>query len=197
MSKSNEVKLNKALAKLKERAPASKFQEVSGEIAKLCPNIEAQLKLVKEALEVLKEASPLGLSNIEEAKRDYPALFGVEPWPTKQPTTESKPVVKKHNGVTENFSESNPLQRADGKSAPVTETDNTRKDPFAKGDKVMLEAMEARGQITKDEKRFLMGKKSIVAKEAYKKFSDRQKKEFDGAILLGFNESDALKLATL
>src|SRR5260221_14583878 len=113
------------------------FEEVSGEIAKLCPNIEAQVKVVKEALKELKEADPLGLSNIEEAKRDYPALFGVEPWPTKQPTTESKPVVKKHNGRVENLVESNPLQRADGKSAPITETDNTRKNIFEKGDKVM------------------------------------------------------------
>src|ERR1700737_2099349 len=124
--KSIETRFNEALAELKEKASAKKYTKV-WEKTKTFPTIEAQLNCVEEALaKVLKEADPLGIGNPEDWKRDVAILFGVEPWPTNQPTHEAAPVVKKHNGAAENFSESNPLQRAEGRSAPITETSNKR-----------------------------------------------------------------------
>ena len=85
----------------------------------------------------------------------------------------------------------------DNGHAPIVEADNTPKDIFAGGDKVMLDAMVASGEITKEQSRFLRGKKSKECREAFRDFTKQQKKEFDDAVMLGFNESDALKLAKL
>ena len=181
---------------MKKQASASKYSEVYGKLSDMTIDLEAKVKIVKKAL---KKCDPLGLSEVEEWRKDpsVALLFGNDPGQgVAQPTQESKP-VKKHNGASENFDESNPLQRAEGRTPLTGNNDGKRKDIFAKGDRVMLDFMEARGEITKDQSRLLRGKKSSEAKEAYKGFTDRQKKEFDDARMLGFNESDALKLANL
>ena len=194
--KSVEILFNEALEQLKKTATASKYNEVSEKFSQL-PNIEAKLNCVEEALKTaVKESDPLGLGNLDEALSD-PAvaiLFGVEPRKALT-NTESKPVVKKHNGALENFDESNPLQRAEGRSAPITET-SIRKDIFAKGDAVLLESMThpvTKEPITESEKRRLRGDRPA----AYDSLNEVQKKEFDQARMFGISESDALVLARL
>lgn len=191
MAKSNEVKLNKALAKLKKRAPASKYEEVAGKLPALFPNVEAQVECVKTALKQFTEADPL-----EEALSD-PAvaiLFGREP-KKKETIKETAPVVVvKHNGASENFVEGSPLN--EGRSAANTETANTRKNIFAKGDAILIENMThpvTKQRLTEAEKRMLTGGKPAE----YGNLTAKQQKEFDAAKMLGFSEGDAMKLARL
>jgi len=77
-----EAKLNEALDKLKTIS-ASKYKEVCEKLPTLFPNVEAQVQCVAEALkQFTQESNPLGLQGfelLEEAKREFPALFGVEP----------------------------------------------------------------------------------------------------------------------
>jgi len=103
--------------------------------------------------------------------------------------TESTPITK-HNGAVESFVEGSPLN--EGRSQVITET-NTRKDIFAKGDAIMIEADFQRGKITAEQKRVLLGGKPAE----YTNLSERQKKEFDGARLLNISEADSMVLAKM
>ena len=190
--KSLEVKFNEALAELKKKTSADKYAEVCKQYIPLT-TIEAKLNCVEEALKtVLKESNPLKLEDIEEAKRDYPALFGVEP---RKATTNKESVaapIVKHNGRGDNFNESDPLQRAEGKPVQMTET-NTPQNVCSKGDKVMFDGFLKLGKITEAEHAKLVGKKPA----GYEQLSEKQRKEFDFARLIGINEADAFKLARM
>jgi hypothetical protein len=105
--------------------------------------------------------------------------------------TESTTPITKHNGASENFTEGSPLN--EGRSQIITETSNTRKDIFAKGDAIMIEAEFKRGKITAEQRRVALGGKPAE----YANLTERQKKEFDGARMLNFNESDSLVLARM
>ncbi|MBZ5679194.1 MAG: hypothetical protein LAO24_03700 [Acidobacteriia bacterium] len=187
--KSCETKFNEALATLKAKTSASTYAQVVEKYSKL-PNIEAKLNCVEEALkEAVKESDPLGLGNIDEAKRDFPALFGVEPLTATN--KESKPVVQKHNGAVENFVEGSPLN--EGRSTPITETTDRKDNIFAKGDAVLVEGMFNRGEITAEQRRVLLGEKPA----AYANLNDKQKKEYDEARMFGISEADSWRTVYL
>jgi hypothetical protein len=171
---------NEALAKLKE-ASAKKYDEVFSKFPQGA-TIEVKLNMVEAALNTVKEsANPLGLEDIEEAKRD-PAvaiLFGIEP---RQATTtkEAVPAVKMNNGAAQNFVEGSPFN--EGRSNAVTETRSTRKDIFAKGDKVLREAL---------------GITETKPSGEYEKLTEAQRKEFDFARTIGLSEADAFTLVKI
>jgi hypothetical protein len=104
---------------------------------------------------------------------------------------ESTP-IRKHNGVVDNFSESNPLREfSPGYIKETTGTTNRAKDPCAKGDKIMFDHMLKTGQITEAQHRKLNGLKPVE----YDALTEAQKKEFDFARLCGISEADSFKLA--
>jgi hypothetical protein len=184
------IQFSEALAQLKKTASASKYNEVAEKFAKL-PTIEAKLNSVEAAIaEVVKESSPLGLTNLDEAKRDYPVLFGVEP--RAAVTTKESKRINHHNGRLDNFDESNPLQRADGRPAD-TAANSRRHDPFAKGDLILAEAAFKRGDITADQLRKLKG----LAPAEVEKLTEKQRKEYDTARLFNISEADSLILARM
>jgi len=141
-----------------------------------------------EAMSEAVDPNDLDLMDLATLRARRPdlvkALKGKKPKATITESETQRP-IRKFNGAVDNG------------HAPITESDNTPKDIFAGGDKVMLKAMVARGEITKEQSRFLRGKKSKECREALRDFTKEQKKEFDDAVMLGFNESDALKLAKL
>src|ERR1700733_8793080 len=95
---SNEVKLNIALAKLQE-ANANKYAEVCAKLPTFICDIPAQLACVEAALAEQVKESAGNVEPIDEAKRFYPALFGVRP--RKEVIKETAP-IKKNNGAADN-----------------------------------------------------------------------------------------------
>lgn len=188
--KSVEVKFNEALEKLK-KISASKYEEVWGKIrqAGFLP-IETQLNMVEAGIAEVKESAPvLGLTNIDEAKRDYAVLFGVEP--KAQATTKEKAQpIKKNNGAAENFVEGSPFN---GDRGNATTESNPRKDVCSTSDKILFDGLLKLGKITEAEHRKLTGKKP----EGYEQLSEQQRKEFDFARLIGIGEADAFTLAKM
>jgi hypothetical protein len=181
-----EVKFNSALAELKKKATATKYDEVCQQYMPLT-TIEAKLNCIEQALKtVLKESNTLNLTDIEEAKRDHAILFGVEP---KRTTTnkESAAPIRKHNGTADNFNEGNPLHRSEGRPAQVTETNN---DTCSKGDKVLADGFLKLGKISESEHAQLVGKKPV----GYERLTTAQRRDFDFARLVGISEADAFKL---
>ncbi|MGE5052911.1 MAG: hypothetical protein ACM3WP_02000 [Acidobacteriota bacterium] len=95
--------------------------------------------------------------------------------------------IRKHNGASDNFSETNPFR-------PVEEFRESANnfspgyikevtDPCAKGDKILFEALGIP----------MPGGKP----EGYEKLNEGQKKEFDFARLIGLSEADAFKLVRI
>jgi hypothetical protein len=66
-------------------------------------------------------------------------------------------------------------------------------DPCTKGDKIVFDAYLKAGKITEAEHRKMTGQKP----EGYDKLTDTQKKEFNGARLIGISEADAFTLARM
>jgi hypothetical protein len=196
--KSIEVKFNEALATLKEKASASKYNEVVEKYSTL-PTLETKLNCVEAALaEVMKEAelNPLGLKGYQEfdeaAKKDpsVAMLFGgvelreVAAPATKTLLTEAEKAartIKKHNGYEDNHG-----------TGTFTES-NTPKNIFAKGDRLLIESDFKRGKITADEKRVMLGEEHPEVAS----LTEGQKREYRFARTLRFSESDALKLAKM
>jgi hypothetical protein len=180
--KSIEVKFNEALAELKKKATAKKYDAVCKEYAKL-PTIEAKLNCVEAALGLSESANPLKLEDIEEAKRDFAVLFGVEPRVAKEIVV---PPIKKHNGISDNY----------GAPSHMTEATNTGRKTLSKGDVIIIENLTdpvTKQPITEAEKRKLLGKQP----EGYEKLTDKQRKEFDSARFIGISEADAFRLAKM
>lgn len=197
--KSIEVKLTEALEKLKKSTSASKYKEVCEKLPTLLP-IEAALKFVEEKLKIT-EANPLGLNGYEEftedAKRDFPALFGVEPREVASTSTskllteaeKAQRTIKKHNGVADNHG-----------TGTFTESSSVPNNICAKGDAVMIEYMTYPKQhplygqrLTEADKRKLLGEKPAE----YANLSESQRKEFHFNRMIGISEADCFKLAKI
>jgi hypothetical protein len=140
--KSVEVKFTMALATLKDVATAQQYGEACSKTYTL-PTIETKLNCIVSYIaektgctdaEVIKHietgeklvtkesANPLKLEDIEEAKRDHAILFGVEPKRTTTNKESAAAPIKKHNGRSDNFSESNPYHRAEHRPVQATDT---------------------------------------------------------------------------
>jgi hypothetical protein len=183
-----ELKFHEALETLKEKASASKYNQVCGEYSKLS-TIEAKFNCVEAAIaKVIKESDPMGLTNIDEAKKDpsVAMLFGNAPGVEKPITEAGQRTIAKHNGAAHNFVEGSPFN--EGGSSTITET-TTRKDIFAGGDAIINESLG----LTADQQRALSGKQPT----AYDTLTAKQKKDFDFARLIGLNEADSFKVAKL
>jgi hypothetical protein len=174
---SYEVKSNMCEAGIKGDLTVDNFKEKHG---KLLP--ESHKK------EQVQESDPLGLSNIDEAKRDYAVLFGVEPR-AKANKKEVRPAIRKHNGTVDNFNEKNPFN---GDRQAFTEND-APKTTCAKGDRALYDGLRSIGKITEAEHTKLVGKKP----EGYENLNEGQKKEWDFARLIGLSSDDAFRLVNI
>jgi len=192
--KSIHVKLNEALEALDKAGKRKQYNE------KVQPqmNVETRLNLAEALLgnkstPTKESANVLKLEDIEESKRDFAILFGVEPR-AKATNKESAAPIVKHNGRADNFIEGSPFNNDRGHwfTDPMTET-NTPKDICAKGDKVMFDGLLKLGKITEAEHRKLTGAKP----EGYNQLTEKQRKEFDHARMFGFSEADAFKVARM
>jgi|ERR1700733_6625951 len=173
---SNEVKLNQALAKLQE-ANAAKYADICAKLPTFICDIPAQLACVEAALaEQVRESAgnPLGLENIEESKRLFPLLFGVEP--RKTVIKEIAP-IKKNNGAADN-----------GHGEPIAEVDrsNAKKEALVESVKSQFDGNEA-------------GARSFLKLPAKDPEGLNKKQAFDYrfAKSIGLSESDALLVARL
>ena len=106
---------------------------------------------------------------------------------------ESTP-VKKNNGAGDNYSENNPFRpveefRENFSAGYVKEANKA----CPKGDKIMIDHMLKRGEITEAQHRQLLGLKPVE----YDQLTEAQRKEYDFARLSGFSEGDAFKLARM
>lgn len=188
--KSVETKFAEAMVALKKAGKVAKFEEVS----KTCTTIESKLVAAESVLGTVKESTHLKLEDIEEAKRDYSALFGVEPRQTTTTKKEAVAPIKKNNGAAETFVEGNPFNSQRGSSQVITETNNnTRKNPCAGGDKIMFDSWLKAGEITEAQHSSLTGQKP----EGYDALTEQQKKDFDFARKIGISEADAFKLTKI
>lgn len=186
--KSLEVKFNEALAELKKKAPAKKYDEVCQQYMPLT-SIEAKLNCVEQALASLSESvNPLRMENLDESLRDpaVAVLFGVD---AKRTTTNKEAApIKKHNGSGDNFIEGNPFN-GDRKQ---TITEN-KTDVRTRVDKATADGLLKCGSITEAEHAKLVGKKPA----GYEQLSEQQRKDYDFARLIGISEADAFKVAKL
>jgi hypothetical protein len=98
---------------------------------------------------------------------------------------ESTPITK-HNGASQNFVEGSPFN--EGRN--VNNQPKRYKDPYAKGDQLLLESLRKTGDITEAEFQKLTGKPA-----EYDNLTEVQKKSFDFAKSIGIKERDALNLA--
>ena len=89
--------------------------------------------------------------------------------------------IRKFNGASDNGHDDGYVREA-ANSNSVTE-----------GDKLILEAMQSRGDITADQVRVALGQPPAE----YANFTEAQKKEFDFARSIGISEVDALRLAKM
>lgn len=97
-------------------------------------------------------------------------------------------IIRKHNGAADNGNVTEFRESGNSFSAGyVKETT----DPFDKADKIMFDSMLKRGEITEAQHRKLLGMKPAE----YDTLTEKQRKNYDSARLIGFNESDSLKLA--
>jgi len=189
--KSIEEKLNEALDKLKTIS-ASKYKEVCEKLPTLFPNVEAQVQCVAEALkQFTQESNPLGLQGfelLEEAKREFPALFGVEPRTdgVKTITEAGQRTVNKHNGAADNFVEGSPFNEG---RTPITATDNT---PVIAMKEASVERLKKTG-LSEADARGILG----LAPKQPEGLTRRQAAEYTFAIRCGISESDALKLVKI
>jgi hypothetical protein len=195
---------NEALAKLKE-ASASKYDEVTNKLTTI-KSIEAKLNCVTEAIAnvaTIPDESDRSFTALvsrteqefAEAKRDCGVLFGIESR-TAQTVKETVAPIKKHNGSVESFVEGNPYNLLEGRTAVDTAANSTRKDRFAGGDAILIEHMThpvTKQPLTEAEKSKALGGKPA----AYANLTAQMKKDYDFARLIGLNESDALKVATI
>jgi hypothetical protein len=148
--------------------------------------------------EAAKTTDPLKKTedDLEEAKRDYAVLFGVEPR-KKATNKETAQPITKNNGAVQNFVEGSPFNegRSGGRNAggtTVTETDSK----ITKKRKAMIESCADSMGCSKKEARAFLGLPPKKPK-AYKNLSEGQQKEFDFARMIGISESDAFKLVAL
>ena len=170
---SNEVKLNQALAKLQE-ANATKYAEVCATLPTFICDIPAQLACVEAALAEQVKESAGRVEPIDEAKRDYPALFGVAP--RKTVIKETAP-IKKNNGAASN-----------GHGEPIAEVDrsNAKKEALVESVKGQFNVNEAAARS------FLKlpanGPEGLNKKQAF---------DYRFARSIGLSESDAMLVAKL
>ncbi len=102
------------------------------------------------------------------------------------PITEAaRRTIRKHNGRSDNSGEE--IRES---TTHVTEADNK---PFAKADRLMLDFMESRGQITAEQKRIALG----LPPAEFNNLSESQKKEYRFARACNISEADALRLARM
>jgi hypothetical protein len=187
--KSLEVKFNEALAELKKRVSKEKYDGVCQQYMPLA-TIEAKLNCVEAALGTLSEsANPLKLENIDEAKRDYAVLFGVEPKTHATTKEKNAQPIKKHNGPADNFVEGSPLNGDRGKAFTNTAT----RAEVSKGDKALADGLLKLGKITEAEHAKLVGKKPA----GYEKLNEGQRKEFEFARMIGLSEVDAFRVVNI
>ncbi|MGA2876925.1 MAG: hypothetical protein ABSE82_15505 [Nitrososphaerales archaeon] len=190
--KSIEEKLNEALDKLKTIS-ASKYKEVCEKLPTLFPNVEAQVQCVAEALkQFTQESNPLGLQGfelLEEAKREFPALFGVEPRTDgAKPITEAgQRTVNKHNGAADNFVEGSPFNEGRNAASATTESD-----PIIQMKEASVERLKKTG-LSEADARGILG----LAPKQPEGLTRRQAAEYTFAIRCGISESDALKLVKI
>jgi hypothetical protein len=173
-----EVKCNMCEAGIKGDLTVDNFQEKHG---KLLPESHKR--------EQVQESDPLGLTNIDEAKRDYAVLFGVEPKTQATTTEKSAQPIKKHNGSADNFVEGSPLNGDRGKAFTNTDT----RVEVSKGDKALADGLLKLGKITEAEHAKLVGKKP----QGYEQLSEQQRKEFEFARMIGLSEVDAFRLVNI
>jgi hypothetical protein len=114
-------------------------------------------------------------------------LFGKTPKTTKENATP----IKKNAGAAEMFVEGSPFN---GDRSNTTVVPETKKDVYSKGDKALADGLLKLGKITEAEHAKLTGN---ARPQGYEKLSEKQKKEYDFARLIGINESDAFKVARL
>lgn len=185
MAKSVEILLNEALAKL-EKASATKYKEVCAKINGATP-ITEKLTTVEAAIaDTVKESSPLGLEDIEEAKRDYATLFGVEPR-AKATIKETVAPIKKKNGAAENFVEGSPFNRE--RSGTTITAQETR---TATKKEKLVEHMVVGGADPRATRAFLG-----LQETAPEGLNRRQASEYRFARKCGLSESDSKVLATM
>ncbi len=174
-----EVKANMCEAALKGELTADNFKEKHG---KLLPESHKN--------EPVQESAPLGLTNIDEAKRDYAVLFGVEPKTTTTKKEGAAP-IKKNNGASQNFVEGSPFN---GDRSTATAENNPSKDVVAKSDKALADGLLKVGAITEAEHKKLTGNGKP---DGYEKLTEAQRKEFDFARAVGISEADAFRLLAI
>jgi hypothetical protein len=186
--KSLEVKFNEALAELKKKTSKEQYDEVCKQYMAIT-SIEAKLNCVVAALGMSESANPLKLENIDEAKRDYAVLFGVEPKTHATTKEKNAQPIKKHNGSADNFVEGSPLNGDRGKAFTNTET----RAEVSKGDKALADGLLKLGKITEAEHAKLLGKKP----EGYENLNEGQRKEFEFARMIGLSEVDAFRVVNI
>jgi hypothetical protein len=197
--KSLEVKFNEALTELKKKVSASKYDAVCKEYMKLT-TLETKLNCVEAAWVPVKESDTntfLGRmqainAELDEAMNEpgMAVLFDKEP-KTKATNKESAP-IKKHAGSAEMFVEGSPFN-GDRANAVSATNSNPAAALAAKSNKIMVDFELQTGRITEAQHRKLTGQKPAE----YDTLSEQQRKHFDDATMLGFNESDSLKLARM
>jgi hypothetical protein len=190
MAKSVEVKLNEALEKLKKTS-ATKFAEVSAKIREGFISIEKQLTMVEAGVaEAVKESSPLGLTDIEEARRDpsVAILFDVEPRQKATTKEANATPIKKKNGAIENFVEGSPFN-----SERSTNANNTQADKTVGKKERLVEHMVKNNDISEAEARGVLGLKEKMPDG----LTRLQECDYRFARRCGINEADAMTLAKL
>jgi hypothetical protein len=181
--KSIENKFAEALEALDKAGKRKRFDEAS----KNCGTIESKLNCAESILgarisdrfgEAAKTNNPLGLEDIEESKRAFPLLFGLDPKPA---TREAAP-VRKNNGRVENFVEGSPFNEG----RPTTEERVDPREAQVKNYMLTCKISEA------DARRVLgLAPKEVVA------LGKAASAEYQFARSIGISESEAMKLVNL
>jgi hypothetical protein len=173
MSKSIETKLNEALGALDKVGKRAKFDE--------------QLKPIKEKAEGKPVAIETQLTLAEAILKESNIKRITE--------VAAQRTINKHNGASETFVEGNPFNEGRGSSFSegYFQEEVANNNPFAKGDKLILEAMEKRGDITSEQKRVALG----LPPAEFANLNESQQREYKQARMLGFSEADALKLSKM
>lgn len=132
----------------------------------------------------------MGVDTLRAKRPDLVKAIEAKPKGTTLTEAEkAQRTFKKHNGADTKFVEGSPFND----EHTITETNNTNRDPYAKMDGVLHEALHLSGNISAAELKQLRGDKP----EAYDTLNETQKRDYDFARAIGLNESDALKVSTL
>ena len=126
ITSSYEVKANVCEAALKGEVTVDTFKEKFGHL------LAGSHPLSTHKEEAVEESDLLGLSNIDEAKRDFEILFDVEPWKASTTNKESNHPSKRTMARRTILLKGHP--------STVTESlqRTTLQDPCAKGDKALV-----------------------------------------------------------